>query len=265
MDEVLALLRARHSGRTWRRVSEGASGAGVFDLGGLHVKIGAPPLHPDTGFDVAAEAPRLDWLARHGVPVPEVAEAGRVGEWSYLVTTTVPGLPLSAGWERGWEPERLMAAVDAVAGLARVLHALPAETCPFDRSLAVTLPNAATAVGLGAVDLDGLDEERRGWDGTRLLADLEDRLGRAQVEETAVCHGDLTGDNVLLDPLTLEVTGLIDVGRLGVADRYADLALMTRDLGEAGREYADRFMYRYGEIPADPERVGLYRLLDEFC
>ncbi|GLZ78856.1 putative streptomycin phosphotransferase [Actinorhabdospora filicis] len=264
MDEALALLRARYGRHEWRPVTEGRSGAGVFHLSGasdLYVKIGAPPLHPDPGFDVAAEAPRLDWLARQGLPVPEVADTGRVGEWTYLVTTAVAGVPMSPEWE----PERLLAAVDAVADLARVLHALPADACPFDRGLAVTVPNAATAVGLGEVDLGDLDEAHLGWDGTRLLASLEERLGRVQVEETAVCHGDLTDANVLLDPVTLQVVGLLDVGRLGVADRYADLALMTRDLDDLGREYTDRFMYRYGEIPADPERVGLYRLLDEFC
>lgn len=264
MDEVLAALRREYAGYEWAKVTDGASGAGVYRLtgpGDLHVKVGAPVLHPDSGFDVAAEVPRLEWLARHGIPVPEVAATGRMGEWTYLVTTTVPGEPLSPYWDG----ERLMAGVDAVADLAKVLHALPADACPFDRSLAVTRANAEMAVGLGEVDLDDLDGERAGWDGTRLLAALEERVRRVVVEETAVCHGDFTVSNVLLDPVTLEVRGLIDVGRLGVADRYADLALMTRGLPEVGEGLADRFMYRYGEIPADPERVALYRLLDEFC
>jgi kanamycin kinase len=88
-------------------------------------------------------------------------------------------------------------------------------------------------------------------------------------EDLVVCHGDLCLPNVLLDPDTLRVTGLIDVGRLGRADRYADLALATRSIASAQNpQYsvhnADRYLSRYGIEQADTNRVTFYRLLDQF-
>jgi kanamycin kinase len=76
-----------------------------------------------------------------------------------------------------------------------------------------------------------------------------------------VCHGDLCLPNVIVDPRTSTVTGVIDVGRLGVADRYADLALITRSLSAA---QAERFLTGYGAGPVDASRMAFYRLLDEF-
>ncbi|EMB03641.1 Aminoglycoside 3'-phosphotransferase [Vibrio cholerae O1 str. Inaba G4222] len=38
--------------------------------------------------------------------------------------------------------------------------------------------------------------------------------------------------NFMVDPKTLQCTGLIDLGRLGTADRYADLALMIANAEE---------------------------------
>ena len=72
------------------------------------------------------------------------------------------------------------------------------------------------------------------------------------------------------------MTGLIDVGRAGLADRHNDLALMTRSLGSPanpsyGSETAQRFLRRYaesgdvdGHVEVDTARLDFYRLLDEF-
>lgn len=84
-----------------------------------------------------------------------------------------------------------------------------------------------------------------------------------------VCHGDLCPNSILLDPETCEVTGVIDVGRLGRADRHADLALAARELKNHedpwfGPEYAKRFLERYGARRVDKDKMAFYQLLDEF-
>ena len=48
-----------------------------------------------------------------------------------------------------------------------------------------------------------------------------------------VCHGDACMPNIMIDPRTLRCTGLIDLGRLGTADRYVDLALMVANARES--------------------------------
>jgi aminoglycoside phosphotransferase len=65
------------------------------------------------------------------------------------------------------------------------------------------------------------------------------------------------------------VTGMIDVHRLGVADRHLDLALVTRSISDTtlnpayGSAAAEAVLAAYGR-PADPWRIDFYRLLDEF-
>ncbi|MFI7602613.1 aminoglycoside 3'-phosphotransferase [Actinoplanes sp. NPDC049681] len=225
----------------WEIVTTGLSGALVTRRAGVYRKASDDP-----GHDLVAEGERLTWLRARGIPAPEVLTC-RPG---LLETAEVPGRPASDPWPAGDRPR----VVDALADLTRRLHTLPVADCPFDRRLAVTVPEALAA----DVALDMLDAERAGWTRDRLVARL--LATRPSVaEDLVVCHGDLCPPNVLLDPASCEVTGVIDVGRLGVADRWTDLALMTRSLPDDG----DRFLARYG-IPPDPAKLDFYRLLDEF-
>jgi kanamycin kinase len=75
-----------------------------------------------------------------------------------------------------------------------------------------------------------------------------------------VCHGDACAPNTLLDE-SAAVAGYVDLGSLGVADRWADLAVASWSLGwNYGTEYESAFFDAYG-IEPDPDRIGYYRLL----
>jgi aminoglycoside phosphotransferase len=212
-DPTLRRLRSAYPGHAWEPVTTGQSGAGVWRLRGrpdLYVKVALPSPHPDSGFHLDAEADRLRWLAGTALPVPRLIDhATTVDGVAYLVTTAVAGRSAAVDWP----PERRSAVVDALADVARTLHAHPPAACPFDRSLAVTLAHARAAVAAGLVDLDDLDEVRRGWTAEQLLSTLDST--RPAGEDIVVCHGDLSLANVLLDPDTSRVTGVVDVGRLG--------------------------------------------------
>lgn len=229
----------------WERVRAGQSGALVWRGDGVHRKEG------DEG-EIAAEADRLAWLAAHGIPCPRVVEHRR----GVLVTTTAPGRPGAAEWPEELRP-RL---VSSLAATLRALHALPLARCPFDRSLAVTVPAAERAVATGAVDLSDLDGERAGWSGERLLAELH--RTRPATEDLVVGHGDPTLDNVFFGP-DGALTAVIDAGRLGRADRHNDLAIAAREVGDAWHpRYADQLLREYGG--GDPDTIAFYQLLDEF-
>ncbi len=242
------------------------SGAKVWRLMGepdLYLKV-VSRSDPIAARELADEAERARWLRTQGFPAADVVEFDGDTDRCWLLTRALAGRPASAHWA---ETERNRV-IDAFADLARALHAVPVGWCPFDRSLAVTLPYARTAVETDAVDLLRLDPEREGRTGRQLLASLEAAIPD-QKEDLVVCHGDLCLPNLLLDPVDITVTGLIDVGRLGTADRYLDLALATRSISseslnpQFGDGYARRFLSRYGEIDPDSARVDFYRLLDE--
>jgi kanamycin kinase len=269
----LELLRSRYRGFDWIPVTIGASAASVFRLegpaGALYLKALGAGAHVNATLDLQGEADRLHWLRECNIPVPEVVELVTGAEVDYLVTRALPG----ASAADVWPADQRSAVVDAVADLLRTLHALPVASCPFDRSLAITMAAARRAVELSTVDLDDLDPERSGWTGEQLLTELEATVPAS--EDLAVGHGDYCLPNVVVDPETMRVSGLVDVGRVGRADRHLDLALMTRSLSSPlnpsyGPAHAQRFLSRYAEPgnfarDIDAVRLDFYRLLDEFC
>ncbi|MEO3762390.1 APH(3') family aminoglycoside O-phosphotransferase [Streptomyces sp. B8F3] len=270
---MTAELRARYAAYDWQPVTDGMSGAGVWRLSGpgeLFVKTAAASGgHPEAGADLRHEAACTRWLRTQGLPAPEVVDVGAADGTTWLVTQARPGRSLAEPW-----PADLRAgAVEALARFTRRLHELPVAGCPFARDLSVTVPLAGAAVAAGLVDEEDFDDDRRGRSAADLFAELE--RTRPAAEDLVVCHGDLCAPNVLVDPATLEVSGVIDLGRLGVADRHQDLALAVRSFTDEdlnpqhGPAAAELFLRTYraaggGDVRVDPARTAFYTLLDEF-
>ncbi|MFC7330915.1 APH(3') family aminoglycoside O-phosphotransferase [Marinactinospora rubrisoli] len=261
MESALRTLRRRHPFHSWQRVTAGASGAQVWRFSRRRTRY----VKLDTDHAaLAAEAERSAWLAEVGIGAPEVLEFdGRDGVY-WLVSTAVPGRSLA----QPWPAHHRAPVVAALARFARHLHDLPIADCPFDRRLAVTVPEAESRVAAGLVDPGDFDAERRGRTPEDLLAELH--AGVPESEDLVVCHGDMCLPNVLVDPATLEWTGVVDVGRLGVADRHTDLALAGRSLADTdlnpafGAPFARAFLEHYGGHLVSEERLAFFRLLDEF-
>ncbi|GLY13257.1 aminoglycoside 3'-phosphotransferase [Kineosporia rhizophila] len=240
-------------GYEWVRDTVGQSGNAVHRLRGpgrdLFLKHG----RGEAAEEVTDEMVRLAWL-RGRIPAPEVVRFVRSPEDAWLLTTALPGR--SALLEIEADAERV---VDALADFTRRLHALDADTCPFVAGHAFRLRHARANIDAGRVDADDFDEERQGWTPEQVWQELTALLpleaGRV------VTHGDLSLDNVLLS--NGEVTGLLDVGRLGLADRYQDLGILSNALGGFGADLRARFLQRYGETEPDLRRLSFHVLLDE--
>jgi kanamycin kinase len=182
--------------------------------------------------DFAGEAERLGWAARY-VTVPHVLGWGLDGGRAWLRTRALPGLSAV-------HPRWLAApdvAVRAIGAGLRLLHdRLPLSSCTFDWSVAgrlAKLPPSARA-----------------------------RLGPPPpIDRTVVCHGDACSPNTLIGD-DGHCCGHVDFGELGVADRWADLAVATLSLGwnYPGRRWDAEFFDAYG-VEADPERIDYYRRL----
>jgi streptomycin 3"-kinase len=248
----------------WLPVGTGESGDRVFRRGD-----GAAYAKVATGERAAlldGERRRTAWLGSTGVPGPAVLDWAVADGGACLVTAAVPGVPASAlsGHElaRAWQ---------AIARLVGTLHDLPVTDCPFERRLATMFRLAESVVARGAVNSDFLDSADRGTPPAVLLGRLRDDLPRrlaAEPGDLVVCHGDACLPNILLDPDTLRCTGLIDLGRLGVADRYADLSLLVanaRESWESPEQARTAFdtLFSLLALPhPDRERLDFYLHLD---
>lgn len=182
-------------------------------LGGLTARID----HPDgarfakwspAGSPVSLddERLRLEWLAQNpptvAFPVPLGHGSDVDGEW--LVTRGMSGRDAVSG--PAHEPPEL--AASAMGEGLRLLHdSLDPADCPFDWGVPARLRAAAIA---GAVVPTALHRP-------------------PSLDRAVVCHGDPCVPNTLLTP-DGALAGIVDLGALGVADRWADLAVATWSL-----------------------------------
>ena len=262
-DPRKVLASAGYSIEDWSPVTSGESGAAVFrDEDATRYAKCVPAAEAAA---LKTEHDRVQWLAGRRVPGPQVLDwhSGEAG--ALLITTAVPGVPadqLSA--------TDLRAAWEHIADAVRGLHALPAQNCPFDRGLDMMVPLARDVVGRNAVNPEFLPVEQQHTPPHELLARLEPEIARMLAHEaadTVVCHGDLCLPNIVVDPETLKVSGFIDLGRLGTADRYADLSLLLANARETWEDEeqalaADTlFAARYG-LALDRDRLDFYLHLD---
>jgi len=177
---------------------------------------------------------------------------GRDRTW--LVTTPVPGL--SAVHPR-WlaEPRRAVAAVGE--GLRALHDTLPVDRCPFTWSAADRVRTAYRRVAAGLAAPPRWHAEQTGLTAAQALAVLADV---PEVDRTVVCHGDSCGPNTIVGA-DGRWSGHVDLGSLGVADRWADLAVAAWSTGRNYRPGWEQLLLDAYGVPADPERTRWYHLL----
>lgn len=247
----------------WLPVTAGESGAFVFR--GADATRYAKCVPAADVADLTAERDRIAWLSGRGVPGPRVLDwyAGDAG--ACLVTRAVSGVPADQV-----RAEDLRASWEHIADAVHRLHEVPVSSCPFHRGLDDVVAVARDIVARDAVNPEFLPLEQQHVPPAELLTRLSGEIPRRRdqaVADTVVCHGDLCLPNIILDPGTLRVSGFIGLGRLGAADRYADLALLLANaretwVDEERARAADMvFAERYG-IALDHDRLRFYLHLD---
>jgi kanamycin kinase len=229
------------------------------DAGGLvfEVTAGRPRFikwaPAGSGIDLAAEAARLSWAAPFA-RVPELLDHGHDETGSWIVTGALPGqMAVTARWKA--DPARAVAAIGE--GLRALHEALPAERCPFSWSTEDRLADIGRRARSGLLDPARWHPKHQplGTDGAlALLADPPppDRL--------VICHGDPCAPNTLIGD-DGQFCGHVDLGSLGIADRWADLAVATwSTTWNYGPDWENHLLDAYGIVP-DPDRTRYYRLL----
>jgi aminoglycoside 3'-phosphotransferase II len=234
-------------------ITLGRSDASVwrFEGNGETLFLKAEPIHPLS--ELPGEAERLQWLATTSIPAPELRAHFEEDGHAWLLMTALPGADLTHLVDR---PEALC---NALATGLRALHALDPSICPFDHRLDAKLASGAANVAAGRVDETDFDDSFNGWTAKQVLAWLLEH--RPTVEDLVVAHGDASLPNIMAQHGAF--SGVIDCGRLGVADRWQDLALACRSIiWNCGPEHVAPFLAAYG-AEWDEERYRYYCALDE--
>ncbi|MFJ3380010.1 phosphotransferase [Curtobacterium sp. NPDC090217] len=182
---------------------------------------------------IAAEAARLTWAGRW-LRVPEVVEHDADEHGAWLRTRALPGW---SAVDPRWRDEPRTAVIAVGEGLRAMHDTLPVDGCPFAWS---TSDRTARARAAGS-DPAALGPEPAS-------------------DRTVVCHGDPCTPNTLIGA-DRRWYGHVDLGALGIADRWADIAVATMALGwNHGPGWEQLFHEAYG-VPFDEERTAWYRAL----
>jgi len=253
--DIPAGVRAAHPGATFELCwpTPRTSTWRVATPGGepLYLKAAAPDAWPG----IAAEAARLRWAAAF-VPVPRVLESGAGPEGDWMLTAELNGTPAIAPALVA-DPDRLARAIGR--GLRRFHDALPVAGCPFDARTETLFARVHARAAAGAIEPAAFHAEHAAFDVAGALAELG-RLRPSGEDGLVVCHGDACYPNMLIGA-DGEVCGYLDLGELGVGDRWWDLAAATwSTTWNLGPGFEAALLEGYG-APPDPRRQAFFRLL----
>lgn len=260
LRKIPAALQTLIADARFEEIHEGMSGTHIFRLehdaqADQYLKIAER--HSEQ--DLSAEVSRLLWLNGR-LPVPRVIYWAEDDTRQYLLISALSGLVLYDESLR----DQLPALMRLYASGLRQIHAVPVKACPFDLRLDVKIAQAAARMQSGMVDANNFDPERQGRTPQSAFRELL-ATRPTDDQDLVFTHGDYCTPNVLVDPDTMSLSGFIDWGRCGIADRYVDLALAARSIEyNFGAAWVQPFFDAYGIHEPDTAKVAFYRLLDEF-
>lgn len=201
------------------------------------------------------------------LPVPKLYLQETEEGVSYLLMGRCEGL-------RACDPAYLEDPEALCALLAEGLRALwktDASGCPCDQRLAQKLKRARHNVENGLVDMNNVEPGTFGEKGFRSPAALLAWLyANRPEEEPVLSHGDFCLPNLFGQEG--RVTGYIDLGRAGIADKWCDIALCWRSLHHNYRERRRKtgapepdgtLLFQALGLEPDWAKIRYYILLDE--
>lgn len=238
----------------------GKSKAGVFLFDDMVLKV-----QPECD-ESANELQMMQWL-NGKIPVPDIIEHISEQGYSYILMTRCKGYMSCAD-------QYMTNPIKQAELLAETLHQLwsiPTTDCPCHWPLNRRLQQAAENVASGNVDMASAQPDTFGDKGFKNPAELLHWLTTNMPEEAAVIsHGDFCLPNIFVNDYGL--TGLIDLGKAGTADKWQDIALCYRSLQNnyggiyGGKKYPGlktELLFDALELKPNWARIQYYILLDE--
>jgi kanamycin kinase len=203
------------------------------------------------------ERERMEW-AKGRIPVPEVLDYGREDTREWMLTEALPGRD---GTHFTKDPELL---VPLLAEGMRMIHEADSSGCPFDFRLDAALAHIRRRLESG-VFAEGYEvhDEFKHFSFPDAVSWLDEH--RPDTEDVVLCHNDYCVPNIITDTLAgpgeAIITGFVDLGEMGLADRWCDLAVASWSLDwNCGPGWQPLFFETYG-IEPDHERITYYRLM----
>lgn len=216
--------------------------------------------------EILREHKIMNWL-KGKLPVPEVLCFEKDETYAYLLMSKLPG-KMSCSPDLLNHPEELISLL--AEGLGQ-LWQVDISECPFNNRLDEKLKKAKERVEKGLVDIEDTEPDTFGEGGFKDPDELLQWLMAHRPEEELVfSHGDFCLPNIFISEG--KVSGYLDLGRAGIADKWQDIALCYRSLvhnyhgkyaNEGVKEADPELLFKRLGTSPDWERIRYYILLDE--
>lgn len=216
----------------------------------------------------ANEYHMMRWL-QGKLPVPRIIAADMIGETRYLLMSRVSGTYLCDAAILD-NQERL---AELIADGLRKMWAVDISGCPTSRMLDEKFKEIEAGLRGGWITREQADQsETYGSGGFVSPAHLFDWLVRYRPpEEPVLSHGDYCLPNLFADDNGL--TGYIDLGFAGVADKWVDIekglwsmwANSTGQFGGKKRPFDRKLLFSALDMEPNDDLLRYYSLLSELC
>ena len=247
-------------GKSYTTDDIGKSGSKVLIFENMVLKITDKPSDDKDAVEM------MRWLEGK-IPAPKVIAFEEDDSHSYLLMSRVRGKVACDKYYL----ERPNELIPLLAKSLKMIQSIDIKDCPVVKDLDRELKKAAYRVENGLVDIsdaepDTFGENSRFKDPEELLYWLKENRPSY---EPVLSHGDLCLPNILIE--NGDISGFIDMGNCGIADRWEDIAMLYRSLrhnfdGTYGKVYPgldpDSLFEELGISP-DREKIDYYILLDE--
>lgn len=212
--------------------------------------------------ETANEVKMMKWL-RDIVSVPELIADETENGTSFILMSKVKGKMLcDEAFTKS--PEKLLSLL--TDGL-KMLWSIDIKNCPCNNTLNFRLSAARYNVENGLVDIDNTEPETFGENGFKSPAELLKWLEKNKpTEELSLTHGDFSLQNIFAE--NGKISGFIDLGKAGIADKWQDIAICYRGLkhildnNQNCKIHPDMLFEKLG-IEKDERKLKYYILLDE--
>ena len=210
----------------------------------------------------------VNWIANR-IPVPSIHAYCEQNGLAYTLMTKIEGEMLCSADNFAY-PEMV---IKTVAQGLKMLWSIDVSECPYTTSrLDERLKAAEYNVKNGLVDLDNVEPETFGTKGFKNPEELLMWLKNNRPEEDIVLtHGDFCLPNIFVKDG--QISGFIDLGKMGPADRWQDVAIAIRSLdhnfngkyteGKKLFDFKPQMLINELGIAWDEEKYRYYILLDE--
>ncbi|MBO4928335.1 MAG: APH(3') family aminoglycoside O-phosphotransferase [Clostridiales bacterium] len=260
IDRLPETIREKVSGQSFSLDITGKSGSTVMIFPDLVLKV--MPL----GMEEKETVQMTRWLSGK-VPVPQILAFEEDEEKQYLLMSKVKGT-MSCDKYYLEHPDEM---VTVLANTLKLLWSIDISDCPRDCGLEQELQKAKRQVEEHLYDLEDAEPDTFGEGGFRDPEDLLQWLfDHKPSYEPVLSHGDYCLPNVLIEDGKL--SGLIDMGNSGIADKWEDIAMCYRSLkhnmngtygGKAYPDFRPEVLFEKLGIEPNWEKIRYYILLDE--